>query len=218
MQYKGVVFDLDGTLLDTLDDLADSVNCVLADQDMPTHPVDAYRHFVGNGAAMLMQRALPADRQNSDTLEVCLSSFREVYTQHWRNKTKPYDGILEMLETLGKRRFKLGVLSNKPDFFTKLCVTEFLPDVPFDIVLGHREGVAPKPDPAGAQEVSECLDILPQAFLYLGDSGIDMQTARDAAMFAVGALWGFRTADELKVHGAQALIEHPMDLLDLLQG
>lgn len=217
MQYRAVLFDLDGTLLDTLEDLADSVNRVLAASGFPTHPVDAYRYFVGDGAAMLVRRALPERvLEDNAAIEACLAAFREDYGQFWRVKTKPYPGIPELLDALAERRVKRAVLSNKPHENTRQCVDALLPKAGFGAVLGQQSSLPRKPDPAGAFEVAAWLGTDPGAFLYLGDSGVDMQTALAAGMFPVGALWGFRPREELEANGARVCIASPGEVLDLL--
>lgn len=216
MTYQAVVFDLDGTLLDTIDDLADSMNAVLADNGLPVHPVESYKIFVGDGVVSLVRRALPAGQYSEDEINKYVLLMREQYTRRWADKTRPYAGIEDMLRALGRRGIKLTVLSNKPHDFTKLCVEKFLGGFTFDVVQGVEPDVAPKPDPAGAKRIGELLNLPASAFLYLGDTNTDMQTANAADMYAVGATWGFRTADELLQHGAKTLIDHPMDLLKLL--
>lgn len=216
MHFKAVLFDLDGTLLDTLEDLGNAANRVLTRNGFPAHNVDTYRYLVGEGAVMLMHRALPEDKRNEDTIRVCVQAFREEYGQNWNVKTKPYDGVAEMLDALRAYGLKMAVLSNKPDDFTKRCVTEFLPHWTFDMVLGQSDLIPLKPDPSGAREIAKCLNIPPSNFIYLGDTAIDMKTAATAGMFPVGALWGFRTGRELQENGAKILIKRPRELLHLL--
>jgi len=217
MPYRAIIFDLDGTLLDTLEDLADTANRVLAARGFPTHEVDAYRYFVGDGAAMLIRRVLPEEHRDDETHRTCLEAFLREYGQSWKVKTRPYDGVPEMLDALAARGLKMSILSNKPHEFTGQCVDELLPDWTFDLVLGQRYEVPRKPDPAGALEVAENLAIPPADFLYLGDTATDMKTAVAAGMFPVGALWGFRPAEELRESGARVLIERPMEVLELLE-
>jgi phosphoglycolate phosphatase len=216
MTYKAILFDLDGTLLDTLEDLGNSVNHVLAARGLPTHTLDEYRYFVGDGTAMLITRALPQGKRNDGTVRACLEELREAYGRNWNVNTRPYEGIPEMLDALTEHGLKMAVLSNKQHEFTKLCVADLLSDWTFDVVFGQRDEVHRKPDPAGALEVAEHLNLSPADFLYLGDSAVDMKTATAAGMFPVGVLWGFRPAEELLEGGAQALIERPLEILDLL--
>jgi phosphoglycolate phosphatase len=216
MSYKAIIFDLDGTLLNTLDDLGNAVNRVLSDRGFPAHALHEYRSFVGNGAEKLIKRALPEHHRDEFTLRACLDAFLKDYHKNWNVHTRPYEGIPELLDALKERGLKTAVLSNKPHDTTKLCVRELLPRWRFDVVLGHGEESFLKPDPAGALEISKRLNIPPGEFLYLGDSGVDMETARAAHMFPVGVLWGFRDAEELEENGARALISHPLEALDLL--
>ena len=216
MHFKAILFDLDGTLLDTLEDLGNAANRVLARNGFPIHDVDTYRYLVGEGAVMLINRALPEDKRNDDTIRVCVQAFRDEYGRNWNVKTRPYNGVTEMLDALAMHGLKMAVLSNKPDDFTKRCVTEFLPNWTFDMVLGHSNSIPLKPDPAGAKEIAKCLNVPPSNFIYLGDTAIDMKTAVAAGMFPVGALWGFRTGKELRENGAQILIKRPQELLNLL--
>ncbi|NVL89691.1 MAG: HAD family hydrolase [Desulfobacterales bacterium] len=217
MHFKAVIFDLDGTLLDTLEDIADSANSALMKYGFPVHEVDAYRYFVGEGMTTLISLALPAEKRNNDIIADCVKAFRENYSRNWNVNTRPYDGVPELLDALAARHVKMAILSNKPDDFTKHCTREFLPNRNFEMILGRRDGIPRKPDPVGALEIAESLNITPSRFLYLGDSAVDMKTAVRAGMFPVGALWGFRPLDELREHGARAVIERPMELLGLLK-
>ena len=216
MEFKAIIFDLDGTLLDTLDDLGNSVNRVLAEKGFPTHILDRYRYFVGYGVHMLIARALPKQKRRKDTIQTCADEFTKDYSQNWNVKTRLYDGIAEMLDELLKRNLKLSVLSNKPHRFVKQCVDKFLPDWKFEIVLGQRDAVPPKPNPESALEIAEHLKTKPENVLYVGDSGVDMQTAVAAGMFPAGVLWGFRSMKELEDAGAKVLIERPSEMLSLL--
>jgi phosphoglycolate phosphatase len=216
MSYNAILFDLDGTLLDTLEDLADAVNRVLSARGFPGHSLDSYRYFIGDGAARLIRRVLPEDKRNEDIIGDCLDAFLKDYSRNWNVKTKPYKDIPELLDSLTARKIKMAVLTNKPHMFAKICVEELLPNWQFEVVLGQRENVPPKPDPAGALDVAERLKLRPPDILYLGDSAVDMQTALAASMFPVGAGWGFRPADELKKNGCRVLIDRPLEILDLL--
>lgn len=215
-RFKGVIFDLDGTLLDTLEDLADSMNMVLARMGLSGHDLEAYKFFVGDGVEMLVRRALPITHLDDTTVARSVAEMREEYGRRWWLKTRPYEGVPELLDGLKEKGVKMAILSNKPDDFAKMTSKRLLPHGRFDLVLGERPGIARKPDPAGALEVAECLGLPPEAFIYVGDTGTDMQTAVAAAMFPVGALWGFRPAGELMANGARALIRRPLELLDLI--
>jgi len=214
--YQAVIFDLDGTLLDTLEDIGDAVNRMLSARGLPVHLIDAYRFLVGDGVAKLIARALPADKRDAETVRSCLEAFRADYDRHWNVKTRPYDGVGTLLDALTARGLKRAILSNKPHEFTELCVREFLSRWSFDAVIGQREGVPLKPDPAGALEIALTLGIPPAAFVYLGDTAVDIKTAIAAGMTPVGVLWGFRPAEELRESGAQILIEQPIEVLGLL--
>jgi phosphoglycolate phosphatase len=216
MNFKAVIFDLDGTLLDTLDDIADAMNSVLEKHGYPAHETNAYRHFVGDGVSVLATRVLPAAKRNEDIVAGLVEAFRETYEVNWKVKTKPYKGVPEMLDELTERQIHLAVLSNKPDDFTKKCVTEFLSEWTFQMVVGFRDMIPPKPDPAGALQIAKSMDILPANILYLGDTSVDMKTAGAAGMYPVGVRWGFRSPEELKTGGARKVIEQPQDILPLL--
>jgi phosphoglycolate phosphatase len=216
MAYQAIIFDLDGTLLDTLEDMGNAMNNVLAHEGLPTHPIDAYRYFIGNGVKMLVHRVLPAEHRDQDTMQRCVKMFLEEYEQHWKVNTKPYNGIADMLNALSVRQVKMAVLSNKPDDFTQRCVSELLPDWTFVMVLGQRDGFPKKPDPTGALAIADHLGVAPAEMLYLGDTAVDMQTAIAAHMFPVGVLWGFRPREELQASGAKMLLHHPMDIVPLL--
>lgn len=214
---RAVLFDLDGTLLNTLEDIANAANRVLVRQGFPAHPVGDYRYFVGDGAAVLFRRLLPEDSRVEVTIRRCLEGFRDDYGVHWNIATTIYPGIESLLDSLSARGVRLAVLSNKPHRMTVDCVQGYLARWTFSAVLGQREGVPKKPDPSAAREVAETLGIPPAEFLYLGDTGTDMQTAAGAGMVAVGALWGFRPEAELREHGARYLVSRPEELLPLLE-
>ncbi|MFC1896101.1 HAD family hydrolase [Thermodesulfobacteriota bacterium] len=216
MTYSAVLFDLDGTLLDTLDDIADASNRVLASQGFPVHGRDRYQAFIGDGAATLVTRALPDVYRDERTIATCLKAFREEYGQAWDVKTRVFPGVCEMLDALEQRRIRLAILSNKPHEFTLKCAERYLSEWPFRVVLGQREGVPRKPDPTGGLEAAVWLGISPGCCVYVGDSAVDMRTALAAGMFPVAVLWGYRTAQELSGAGARVLIENPLQLLDVL--
>ncbi len=216
MSFKAVIFDLDGTLLDTLDDLADSANRVLAGCGFPMHPVAAYRYFVGDGLHILIERILPESKRSPVEIQRVASVFKEDYSRNWNVKTTMYEGVDTMLNSMVKAGLQLSILSNKPHEFTCLCVEQMLGAWTFEPLLGARPNVPKKPDPAGAVEIAARLQLDPSEILYLGDTATDMKTAIGAGMYPVGALWGFRTADELKESGAAQLISSPPQLLHCL--
>jgi phosphoglycolate phosphatase len=216
--YSAVIFDLDGTLLDTLTDIGDAANRVLDALGYPPHDLDDYREFVGSGVRVLFGRALPPDAADEDMVTRCAERFQVEYARHWNVATRAYDGVPEMLDQVLQRGVKMAVLSNKPDAFTRRCVEHYLAAWPLKPVLGQRDGIPRKPDPAGVREILDHWNIPAQECLYLGDSNIDMQTATAAGTMAVGATWGFRTAGELIQSGARHLIDHPQDLIPLLNG
>jgi phosphoglycolate phosphatase len=216
MRIQGVVFDLDGTLLNSLRDIAEAANSVLRAHGFPEHPVESYRHFIGEGVAQLCRFLFPPEHCSESMISQYGEQFRAQYEQHWDVHTVTYSGVDELLDELASRSIRMAVLSNKPHSFTMKCVDKYLARHSLTPVLGQREGTPRKPDPAGALEIAEALGIAPDRFLFLGDSRIDMETATRAGMHAIGALWGFREADELTQSGAKVLIERPAALLSVL--
>lgn len=214
-RIQGCIFDLDGTLLDTLDDLADCANSALEETGFAPHPVDAYRFFVGDGMETLMRRAAPGEA-GEDALKRLAACMRDTYAMGWAVKTKPYPGIPDMLEKLAAMGLRLGVLSNKPHDFTLLTVRHFFPGIPFARVQGSPQGGKAKPDPALALAMAGELGLRPGQVLFLGDSSTDMDTAMAAGMRPVGAGWGFRPEEELKKHGAKSVLARPEQIFTLL--
>ncbi len=216
MTTQAVIFDLDGTLLDTLADIADAVNRVLADNGYPRHPEQAYRWFVGNGSATLIKRALPPNHRDDRNVQACLDHFIADYNQNCHHKTAPYPGITELLETLQTRQLNLAVVTNKPHRFAVRTIAHFFPDTSFDPIFGQREGVPKKPDPTQALAATLKMQAAPHDCLFVGDSVVDIETARRAGIPSVGAAWGFRPKSELVEAGAGHIIDHPKDLLPLI--
>ncbi len=216
MTNQAIIFDFDGTLLDTLEDLAEAANRILADDGYPQHPVEAYRWFVGDGSAKLITRALPADQRDPETVQSCLERFITDYNEHWDCKTTVYPGIMDLLRTLQSRQVKMAVVTNKPHRFTDKMIQHYFPGSPFEPVLGQRDGIPKKPDPTQALAAAAHMQVAPQHCLFVGDSAVDIKTARRAGMQAIGAAWGFRPKSELRDAGADHIIDHPMDVLPLL--
>jgi len=213
VDFWAVIFDLDGTLLNTLDDLADSMNAVLAKNRLPSHPVSDYKQFVGDGIEMLVRRALPFEVADENELGRFVKAMKDEYACRWALKTRPYPGIPEMLEAFAAAGFAMAVLSNKPDDASRHIIETFLPDVPFRHVIGATPQRPKKPDPAAALEIAERLCIPPARVIFMGDTSIDMRTARAAGMFPLGVLWGFRGAEELIAAGAKLLVSEPISLI-----
>lgn len=214
--YKAILFDLDGTLLDSLADIADACNGALAHHHFPTHPVESYKYFVGDGVSALLERSLPKNQNDLATIAKVSTTYLAEYQQRWSHKTRPYSGIPELLGALSQRNLKLAVLSNKPDDFTRLCVSTLLSNWKFDIVMGATPALPHKPHPAGALQLARTLNLAPTEFAYLGDTSTDMQTATRAYMLPIGVLWGFRSESELLSAGAKHLLKSPQDLLPIL--
>lgn len=215
MKYKAVIFDLDGTLLNTLSDLADSANHVLSELSLPTHDYESYKYFVGNGIPKLIERCLPADRQELHSK--ALSMFSEYYALHSKDKTAPYDDIKELLYSLSEKGLKLGVITNKAHGIAVKVVEEYFGKDIFGRIRGLDDSIKAKPDPSGALSVMECLGVTPSDVLYIGDSGVDMQTAKNAGFTPLGVLWGFRKKDELIENGAKYIAQKPLDILKFIE-
>ncbi|MEM6278809.1 MAG: HAD family hydrolase [Verrucomicrobiota bacterium] len=215
---KAVLFDLDGTLLDTLQDLADSGNAVLEARGFPPHPIDSYRTFIGNGMMNLVRDIFPEGHRPSlgEETDMVLAEYREAYGRNWQNTTIPFHGVPSLLDELSNREIPMGVLSNKAHDFTEKCVEAFLGNWKWDVILGARDGIPKKPDPAGAIEAADILRLSPKDCFFLGDSDVDMMTAVNAGMTAVGVSWGFRPVEELVEAGASIVLDEPSDLLALL--
>ena len=217
MSYQALIFDLDGTLVDSLTDLANAGNRILEDLGMPVHPESAYRTFVGDGLNTLIYRILPKQSRKSSLINDAVDRFRKDYSTRWHENTRPYDGICQTLDKLVAAKMPIAILSNKPHDFTRMCVEKLLPHWKFRAVLGQRPDVPKKPDAAAALEIAEMLKLPPSHILFVGDSSVDMQTAVNAGMDAAGVLWGFRTAEELRSNGAKYLLEHPIELVEIVR-
>lgn len=215
MTYKAVIFDLDGTLVNSIEDLADAMNSVLKSNNYPTHSYGAYKYFVGSGIRSLVIKALPETHRDDAQINSSFDAMMNIYSTQCTNKTKPYDGIIDLLNQLKAHNLKLSVLSNKADELTKKITLALFPGY-FEPVLGLKLETHKKPNPIVAQQICKALNVLPEETIYVGDTGIDMQTANNANMIAVGVPWGFRDKKELNENGAKHILNHPLDLIELL--
>jgi len=215
VRFEAVIFDLDGTLADTLEDIADAMNRVLRREGLPGYDYAAFRYLIGKGMRNLVTQALPAERRSDETIERCLAELLADYSEHFLVKTRLYGGVAELLTGLRAAGVRLAVLSNKVDELTRGIVDGLTDPGTFAVVMGARSGVPLKPDPSAALLVAAELGTPPGDVAYVGDSGVDMRTATAAGMLPVGASWGFRTRDELVENGARAVLDQPRDLLAL---
>ena len=216
MNTQSVIFDLDGTLLDTIGDLAVACNAMLALRGLPQHSYEEYCHFVGNGILRLVERALPEELRTPDNVAAARADFVKYYVDHIDCHTKPYAGIPELLAELAQHGVQLAVASNKFQEGTSKLIARFFPEVAFTAVFGQRPDVPLKPDPAVVEEILARSGVAKEHVLYVGDSGVDMQTARAAGLQSVGVTWGFRDRAELEATGACRIIDRPDELLALL--
>ncbi len=211
-----VIFDLDGTLLETIGDLGASCNALLRRYQLPEHTYDEYRTFVGNGVRKLVERALPESWRTPARIDALKEEFVSYYTAHIDDHSYCYEGIRALLEALVQRNVQLAVVSNKFHAGTVLLVERFFGDIPFVACFGQREGIPLKPDPAADMEVMRLAGVTPLETIHLGDTASDVQAAKSAGAMAVGVSWGFRTQEELLAAGADAVIHHPLELLNLV--
>lgn len=215
--FKAVIFDLDGTILNTIDDLADSANHVLAAHGYPTHPTERYKTFVGNGIPKLIERMLPPDASN-DERERMLAEFQRYYDLHKEDKTAPYAGIPALLAALKAHGLRLCVLSNKQHDLSVKIVTHYFGGDTFDIIQGKSEQFPAKPDPTSCNALIGQLGLPKSDILYVGDSNVDMQTGVNAGLYKCGASWGFRSVEELTSAGADDIAHSPQDILKIALG
>lgn len=217
MDFQAAIFDLDGTLINSLEDLADSANAMLASYGFPKHPLDAYRYFVGNGSQKLIERCLP-EQQASDPafVEEALQRYKEIYAQHTEDQTRPYEGILPALRALKEQGIPLGICTNKHQSAADEIVSHMFPAGLFRAVAGDRPGVPRKPHPQKVLRMAGDFGVAPQRVAYFGDTSVDMDTAHHAGFYAVGVLWGFRPRDELVAHGAELLLASPREITEKL--
>jgi len=212
--YKAIIFDLDGTLLNTLGDIATCMNKVLSEKGFPTHKKDKYRIFVGDGLKELVERALPEKAIKPSLIKECMDDFESHYAIKWDELTKPYDGISRLIQYLKGKNIPMGILSNKPHRFTIEMSKHYFGDDCFKIIQGVKEGITPKPDSSSCLRMARFFDLAPENILFLGDSDTDMMAARSAGIFPIGAGWGFRGEQELKKAGAAIVINNPDELME----
>lgn len=211
----GLIFDLDGTLVDSLRGISGSVNHALAASGLPTHSIKAVRGFIGNGARLLIERAAsPAVEEN--LLLTLEGAFKTHYDVSWPAGTSPYDGITDMLEALQAAGHPLAVLSNKPHPFTETIVAKLFPSITFSSVLGQRAGIPHKPDPTGALEIAKTFGLDPGICAVIGDSTMDIETAQNAGMCAIAVTWGFQDHTRLIEAKADHFAQNPAELLEII--
>ena len=214
-KYKGIIFDLDGTLLDTIQDLADSVNFVLLTLNYPKHTYEEYKLKIGKGFKNLIEVSLPENCRKEEIINHALHMFLGIYDKMYMNKTKPYEGISDMLEQIQKKEVKIGVNSNKRTDYSNILIQKNFPNIDFTQIYGERSGVPKKPDPSAALEIAKQMGYKPEEILYIGDSKTDMQTGENAGMDTVGVLWGFRDKAELVQFRATYIAENPEQIVNL---
>ena len=219
LMKKGIIFDLDGTLLDTIEDLRDSVNDVMKIYGWKEHDTKACKQMVGNGFRKLITRALPEDKQKNELfIDEAVNQFSKAYQKRYLNKTIPYEGILKLLETLEEKGIKIAVNSNKRGDYTSALVNKYFSQFPWTAVYGEREseGIPKKPDPSAALEIADLMKLPKEEVLYIGDSKTDMQTGQNAGMDTIGVSWGFRGRKELEENHASYVVDHPEDILKFI--
>lgn len=215
MKIEGVIFDLDGTLVDTIEDIGDAANAMFGQYGLPQHTISEYTRWVGSGVIKFIERALKDD-YDPDQVKTYVAAFREIYRANLHNKSRLYDGFPNVLNELTERGIRLSVLSNKPDYLTREVSRHFLSRWPFHPVLGQRDGVPRKPDPAAAHEIAEIFNLEPGKIMFVGDSDNDIHAALAAGMVAVGATWGYGHMGNDIPEGKVTFIDRPEELLPLL--
>jgi len=215
MQYQLLIFDLDGTILNTLEDLYLSVNHALKQSGFPERSLEEVRQFVGNGIRKLIERAVPSGTDEMQIRQVH-QDFTEYYKIHCADHTKPYDHIPEVLQKIRSAGIRTAVVSNKADYAVQILCKDYFPDL-FDAVAGEREGIRKKPAPDSVQAILKALHLTPEQAIYIGDSDVDIQTAENSGMPCISVEWGFRDRDFLIQHGAGKIISNPEELLNLIQ-
>jgi len=217
MHYTAVIFDLDGTLLDTINDIADSMNAALDKFGFPGHRVDEYKTFIGDGIEVLARRSLPADVHSEETVRSCVDAMRDEYARRWQLTSRPFANVPELLDRLSALGVGMSIFSNKLDRFTKDMVNALLGSWHFHAVKGLTSEIPRKPDPTGALEIARIMKAEPYRCIFVGDSGIDMLTGLRSGMLPVGVLWGYQDREILISNGADTLVSDPLELLALFR-
>ncbi len=212
-----IIYDLDGTLINSISDLAYSTNEALRINGFPIHEEEKYNYFVGDGIKELVRRAIPERIiDDSETINRILEEFSKQYDINWKRKSLPYDGISQLLKDLNNLGYKQAVASNKPDFFTKKIISHFFGDNIFSSVYGNTSDTPKKPDPAIIYKITKELGVSLDECIFVGDTKVDIETAKNANVFSVGCLWGFRTLQELRDSGADLIVSHPNEIFQYI--
>ena len=216
---KLIIFDLDGTLVNSIYDLADSMNYALKKYGFPTHETEKYKKMVGSGISVLADKAMviPVGSADPDMKKALLADYNEYYNIHCMDKTRPYENIKELLDELDKRNIFYSVMSNKPDIFSKKIVETLFPENKFASIWGKRDGFERKPSPQSVWALIDELNVKRDECLYIGDSDVDAQTAQNAGLKFCGVEWGFRSIEELQNAGAELIVKTPLDILTVIQ-
>jgi len=218
VRFKAAIFDMDGTLMDSLADIGNSINRLLAEKGFGTRSLDDYRDFIGAGARNLIARSLPDHARDEKTVQACLQDFREDYYRgKWNIETRTYPGIPALLRKLRECGIRMAVLSNKPQFIVTQAVAQIVDAVKFDAAYGHSGEIPLKPDPAGAMRIADDLAVDPEEIVYAGDTAVDMKTAIAGGMFPVGVLWGYQPEEVLLKNGARAVVRTPREILSVFE-
>ncbi len=214
---KAVIFDLDGTLINSVADLADATNEALRISSFPIHKTEDYNYIVGNGVIQQIIRSVPKEyKDDQRTINKVIDEFQKQYDKCWMNKTLPYEGIKDLLINLNNNGYKQAVASNKPDFFTKKIVKHFFGDETFSFVSGNTPELEKKPSPDIAFKIMKELSVSADECILVGDTSVDMKTAENAGIFSIGCLWGFRTREELEQSGAGLIVSHPDEIFQYI--
>lgn len=213
---KLAIFDLDGTLIDSISDLGAATNYALECHELPTHPLDTYPMRVGNGVNKLIERALPEEERSPERVAQLRQDFTRYYNDHCTDLTRPYPGIVELLADLQGENVAIAVASNKYQHATEKLVRHFFPDIDFLAICGQRDGIPIKPDPSVVFEIIGKAAVLKAEVVYIGDSGVDVETARRACVDSIGVSWGFRTAAELAQAGAGTIVDTPNEIFNII--